>query len=137
MDQKTVVICAGGGGIPTMYEPDGSRRLVGTEVVIDKDFAGALLACELGADMYIMATDTDGVYLDWGKPEARLLRTVTPAELGGFEFPAGSMGPKVAAACEFSSVTGRPAVIGSLTDIGEIVRGRAGTRVEPSVSLAG
>jgi carbamate kinase len=125
------VICAGGGGIPTVYDPDRERTLLGVEVVIDKDFAGALLARDIRADMYVMATDADGVYLDWGLPGAHRLNRTTPAELAGYEFPAGSMGPKVAAACEFVSTTGRPAAIGALEDIERIVAGEAGTLVEP------
>ena len=103
LEHGTIVICAGGGGIPTVYDPDGNHQLLGVEVVIDKDFAGALLARDVEADMYVMATDTDGVYLDWGTPTARRLRRTTPAELAQYDFPAGSMGPKVAAACEFVS----------------------------------
>jgi carbamate kinase len=99
------------------------------EVVIDKDFAGALLARDLQADMYVMATDTDGVYLDWGTPNARKLNRTTPAELAKYEFPAGSMGPKIEAACEFASATGKPAAIGSLADIERIVAGDAGTLI--------
>jgi carbamate kinase len=99
------------------------------EVVIDKDFAGALLARDLQADMYIMATDADGVYLDWGTPNARKLKRTTPLELAAYEFPAGSMG-KIEAACEFASSTGRPAAIGALADIERIVAGEAGTLIE-------
>src|SRR4029077_3418602 len=68
LDQGAVVICAGGGGIPTMYAPDGDRVLIGVEAVIDKDLATSLLARELGADLFIMATDVDGIYRDWGTP---------------------------------------------------------------------
>jgi carbamate kinase len=130
LERNTIVICAGGGGIPTVYDPDRERTLHGVEVVIDKDFAGALLARDVEADLYVMATDADGVYLDWGLPTARRLNRTTPAELGRYHFPAGSMGPKVAAACEFASTTGRPAAIGALEDIEQIVAGEAGTRVE-------
>jgi carbamate kinase len=131
LDKGTVVICAGGGGIPTVYDADAERQLLGVEVVIDKDFAGALLARDLQADMYIMATDADGVYLDWGKPTARCLGRTTPSELADYDFPAGSMGPKVAAACEFVSTSGKRAAIGALADIEKIVAGEAGTLVEP------
>jgi carbamate kinase len=131
LDKGTVVICSGGGGIPTVYDPDADRQLLGVEVVIDKDFAGALLARDLDADMYVMATDADGVYLDWGKPTARCLGRTTPSEMSKYEFPAGSMGPKVAAACEFVSATGHRAAIGALADIEKIVAGEAGTLVEP------
>jgi carbamate kinase len=131
LDQGTIVICAGGGGIPTAYHSNGQRTLEGVEVVIDKDFAGALLARDLGADMYVMATDADGVYLDWGTPEARRLERVTSDELASYAFPPGSMGPKVAAACECVTMTSKSAAIGALADIERIVAGEAGTLVEP------
>jgi carbamate kinase len=130
LEHGTIVICAGGGGIPTVYESETRRTLEGIEVVIDKDSAGALLARDLEADMYVMATDADGVYLDWGLPTARKLDRVSPTELAKYEFPAGSMGPKITAACEFASATGRPAAIGALADIEQIVVGSAGTLIE-------
>ncbi|GGL25837.1 carbamate kinase [Phycicoccus endophyticus] len=123
----TVVICAGGGGIPTCY--DAEHRLRGVEAVIDKDLASSLLARQLGADLLVIATDVDGVYLDWGTPRRRRLGTVTPEQLSGLELPAGSMGPKVEAACGLVTATGHDAVIGALADIADIVAGRAGTRV--------
>ena len=132
LEQNTIVICAGGGGIPTMYLPDGSRTLVGVEAVIDKDLASELLARELDADLYIMATDVDGVYLDWGKPEQRIISRVTSEEIKAQSFPAGSMGPKVLAACQFVEQTGKRAAIGSLEDIARIVAGEAGTSVVAS-----
>ena len=132
LEQNTIVICAGGGGIPTMYLPDGTRTLVGVEAVIDKDFASELLARELEADLFIMATDVDGVYLDWGKPEQRIMSRVTSAELKAQSFPAGSMGPKVQAARQFVEQTGKRAAIGSLEQIAQIVAGTAGTNVVAS-----
>ena len=132
LEQNTIVICAGGGGIPTMYLPDGTRTLVGVEAVIDKDLASELLARELDADLYIMATDVDGVYLDWGKPEQRIMSRVTAEEIKAQSFPAGSMGPKVLAACQFVERTGNRAAIGSLEDIARIVAGQAGTSVVAS-----
>jgi carbamate kinase len=132
LEKKTVVICAGGGGIPTMYDPDKERWLTGIEAVIDKDLASELLACELNADLFVIATDVDAVYLDWGKPEQRKLGTVTPDELKSYNFPAGSMGPKVQAAIQFVEQTGKRAAIGSLADIERIVAGEAGTNVVPS-----
>ena len=132
LEQNTIVICAGGGGIPTMYLPDGTRTLVGVEAVIDKDLASELLARELDADLYIMATDVDGVYLDWGKPEQRIISRVTSEEIKAQSFPAGSMGPKVLAACQFVERTGKRAAIGSLEDIARIVAGAAGTNVVAS-----
>jgi carbamate kinase len=129
LEQGTVVICAGGGGIPTMYAPGEDRRLVGVEAVIDKDLASGLLAKELEADLYIMATDVDGVYTGWGTPDQRRLDRVTAAEIAAMPFAAGSMGPKVAAAAEFARGTGRRAAIGSLDQIEGLVAGTAGTSV--------
>ena len=135
LEKGTVVICTGGGGIPTVYLPDGTRTLVGIEAVIDKDLAAQLLARELGADLLVLATDADGVYADWGTPDQKLLREVTPDELGAYEFPAGSMGPKVEAAIRFAQATGKRAAIGNLNDIARIVTGEAGTSVAaPSVT---
>jgi carbamate kinase len=129
LENGTIVICAGGGGIPTMYEPDKQRWLSGIEAVIDKDLASELLARQVEADLFVIATDVDGVYLDWGKPEQRKLARVTPEELRSYNFPAGSMGPKVEAAARFVEKTGKRAAIGSLQDIGQIVAGTAGTNV--------
>ena len=126
VDQGVIVICTGGGGIPTMYE---GERLVGAEVVIDKDLASALLAKQLKADMLVMATDVDGVYTDWGSDQAERLGTVTPADLEGLDLAVGSMGPKVEAACAFVLASGGVAVIGALGDIEAMVAGTAGTRV--------
>lgn len=130
LEKGTIVICTGGGGIPTMY--DENRKLHGAEVVIDKDFASALLAKELSADLYIMATDTDAVYLDWGKPGARALRDVTYDDLKEYRFAEGSMGPKVIAACWFAEISGKRAAIGSMGDLEKIVAGEAGTLVRSS-----
>jgi carbamate kinase len=132
LDKNVVVICAGGGGIPTMYEPDAERTLVGVEAVIDKDLASELLAREVEAELYVMATDVDGVYADWGTPEQRRLERVTPEELSASSFAAGSMGPKVEAAVRFVEATGKRAAIGSLAQIEQIVDGTAGTQVVPS-----
>ena len=129
LDRGAVVICAGGGGIPTVYPSSGPGELVGVEAVIDKDLASELVAEDVGADLFVMATDVDGVYLGWGTPEQRRLATVTPAELSRFEFAAGSMGPKVDAASRFVTKTGRRAAVGSLADIGRIVASDAGTNV--------
>jgi carbamate kinase len=128
LERGAVVIGAGGGGIPTT---SGPGRLTGVEAVIDKDFASELLAEDVGADLFLMATDVDGVYLNWGEPEAQRLDRVSPAELASHEFAAGSMGPKVKAAAMFAANTGRRAAIGALDDIAGIVAGRAGTNVVP------
>ena len=129
LDRGAVVICAGGGGIPTMRASSAAGELVGVEAVIDKDFASELVAEDVGADLFVMATDVDGVYVDWGTPEQRRLTSVTPGELSRYEFAAGSMGPKVEAASRFVSKTGRRAAIGAIADITRIVAGDAGTNV--------
>jgi carbamate kinase len=127
LERGVIVVCTGGGGIPTMYGPDGKLR--GAEVVIDKDRASAVLARELAADLLLMATDAEGVFLDWGKPGARLLGRVTPAELRAHDFASGSMGPKVEAACSFVEETGKRAAIGALEDLERMVAGAAGTQI--------
>lgn len=137
VEKGVVVICAGGGGIPTAFLPDGRRTLTGAEAVIDKDLAAELLARKLGADLFVMATDTDGVYAGWGTPGQRLLRSVTPEELEAHDFAAGSMGPKVEAAIRFVRETGHRAAIGNLDDIERIVKGEAGTCVAPPGGCGG
>ncbi|HRQ38546.1 MAG TPA: carbamate kinase [Chloroflexota bacterium] len=129
LEHHTVVICGGGGGIPTMYLPDKTRTLVGVEAVIDKDLVSELLARELEADLFVMATDVDGVYLDWGKESQRKLGHISASELKSYNFAAGSMGPKVSAAVQFVENTGKRAAIGSLEDIEQIVAGTAGTNI--------
>jgi carbamate kinase len=129
LERGALVICAGGGGIPTMFPSSAPGAVVGVEAVIDKDLAGELLAEDLGADLFLMATDVDGVYLHWGRPDQRRLDQVTPEELAGYEFAAGSMGPKVEAAARFVAKTGKRAAISSLADIAGAVAGTAGTNV--------
>ncbi|MDP2028263.1 MAG: carbamate kinase [Thiobacillus sp.] len=129
LDQGTVVICAGGGGIPTMYQKGADRKLIGVEAVIDKDLCSELLARELDADLFVMLTDADAVYLDWGTPTQRAIRRATPAALSGISFAAGSMGPKVAAACIFAQATGKKSAIGALEDLSRIIAGEAGTTI--------
>lgn len=124
----TIVICAGGGGIPVTADRQG--RLRGVEAVVDKDRSAALLARDIGADLLVIATDVDAVYLDWSTPTARRLSRASPAELTAMRFAAGSMGPKVEAACEFAAATRRRAVIGALADIDRLVAGKAGTSVQ-------
>jgi carbamate kinase len=120
-----IVICAGGGGIPTIYRP--GRILEGVEAVIDKDRAGALLAQELGAEAYLMLTDVKAVYTNWGKPDARAIRRTSPEAMEALHFAAGSMGPKVEAACDFVRKTGGIAGIGSLEEALPMLQGTTGT----------
>jgi carbamate kinase len=112
-----------------MYLPGRERVLGGVEAVIDKDLASALLAKDVGADILVMATDVDGVYLDWNTPSSRVMRDTTPVELKAHTFAPGSMGPKVEAACQFVEETGKRAAIGALGDIPALVTGDAGTQV--------
>ncbi len=123
-----LVIAAGGGGIPVARGADG-RSLHGVEAVIDKDLCSSVLAIELEADCLVIATDVDAVYLDWGTPGQRALGKVTPQALAQHTFQAGSMGPKVEAACHFARSSGKRAVIGSLERIEEMLAGHAGTEV--------
>jgi carbamate kinase len=132
LEKGTIVIAAGGGGIPTVYEP--GRKLRGIEAVIDKDLCSELLARELEADLFIMATDADAVFLDWGKPTAKAIRRASPKAMTAYEFPAGSMGPKVEAACHFAETTGKAAAIGALKDLSAICRQQAGTTITRAAS---
>ena len=129
LDKDVIVICGGGGGIPVMYTSEAERSLVGVEAVIDKDLASQLLACEVHADAFVMATDVDAVYTGWATPDQRRLDRVTPSQLRALPFAAGSMGPKVDAAARFVEATGKRAAIGSLHEIEAIVDGKAGTQV--------
>ena len=140
LDRGVLVICAGGGGIPTVYADEPSpagRRLRGVEAVIDKDLASALLAAEIGADALAIVTDVDAVYAGWGTSEQRAIRSATPDELASSAFAAGSMAPKVRAACWFAERTGGFAAIGSIEDTQALLRGEAGTRVALDAAAVG
>ncbi len=122
-----LAICAGGGGIPVVREDSGALR--GVEAVVDKDRTAALLAAELGADALLLLTDVEGVYANWGKPDARLLRHVSARDAAALALPPGSMGPKVEAAAWFA---GRgKAVIAALDRAVPALAGEAGTAVVP------
>lgn len=128
LEHDTLVIAAGGGGIPVALASDG-RSLHGVDAVIDKDLCSGVLAQQLDADCLVIATDVEAIFLDWGLPQQRALRKVTPQALARHTFPAGSMGPKAEAACAFVLATGRRAVIGSLDHIEDMLSGNAGTEV--------
>ena len=127
IDNKYIVVCGGGGGIPTWVDDKGKQH--GAEAVIDKDLATALLATLIDADLFVIATDVDGAYLDWGKPEQKRIALAAPDAALAFGFASGSMGPKIEAAANFATATGKDAVIGALADIEQIVAGKAGTRI--------
>ncbi len=122
----TVVVCNGGGGIPTVRLADNS--LQGVEAVIDKDLSSAFLAKELGADALLLLTDVESVYQDFGTPQAKALRRLTVAEGDIMKVPAGSMGPKIRAASSFAASGGFSA-IGRLSDALAMLSGQAGTHV--------
>ena len=122
------VILAGGGGIPVTQDDGG---LQGIEAVVDKDLVAAHAAQDLGADLLIILTDVSAVMADWGTIGQRPLRDVTVNDLAAMSFPAGSMGPKVEAACRFVAGTGNRAAIGSLDDVFEVIAGTKGTQVWP------
>ncbi|WP_374564861.1 carbamate kinase [Ideonella sp.] len=128
LEHGTVVVCAGGGGIPVAATGHGHEKQ-GVEAVIDKDLAAGLLARQLGADLLLIATDVPAVCLDWETPSQREIRSAAPDALQALAFAAGSIGPKVEAACEFARATAQPAVIGSLDDIERLVDHAAGTWV--------
>lgn len=125
-----VVICCGGGGIPVIRE---GRGFCGVDAVIDKDLASAKLARQVGVDIFCIATDVPGVYLNYGTPQQRLLSRldVCAAEnyLAQGQFPPGSMGPKVVAAVEFVRATGKRAAIGPIENIAGTVAGTHGTQI--------
>ncbi|HEY3986276.1 carbamate kinase [Cedecea sp.] len=121
-----LVICNGGGGVPVVEKADGYH---GIEAVIDKDLSAALLARQIEADALLILTDADAVYLNWGTPAQHPLTSVTPAELEGMSFDAGSMGPKVAACSRFVASCHGIAGIGALEDGPAILAGEKGTLI--------
>ncbi len=129
----TLVICAGGGGVPVAADHD-TGALSGVEAVIDKDLTAALLAEDLKADFLLILTDVPCVYERYGTPDQRPLTDATPASLRHGGFPNGSMGPKAEAAARFVEHTGGLAAIGALDAAYEIVHGRSGTLVRPDLT---
>lgn len=137
----SVVICAGGGGIPVVKDRAG--KYTGLEAVIDKDLASALLAEQLDAALLVLATDVDGVYAHWpapgvdnrsqtanmDRPAQKPLSQATPEQLQELDLEAGSMAPKVAAASKFARKTGRPAMIGHLNNLDLLLQQTGGTRI--------
>jgi carbamate kinase len=127
-ESGVIVIGGGGGGAPVVEE---GPRLVGVEAVVDKDLAACILARGVEADVLLICTDVEGVYERFGQPDQRLIGRLSPEEARGMiedgSLPAGSMGPKVDAAIEFASPSGRRAIICSLDDAPEALAGEAGT----------
>ena len=133
LDTASVVIAAGGGGVPVVKGRDGQWR--GIEAVIDKDFASALLASELEADRFIILTGVPKIAIDYGKPTQRDLDRMTIAEaeqhLADGQFPPGSMGPKVQSAIQFVRATGKEVLITDVEVLREALEGRDGTVIVP------
>jgi len=131
IEMDFIVICCGGGGIPVIRK---GRAFSGVNAVIDKDLASALLATETGVDIFVMATDVEGVMLNFGKKEQTLCRSLSVEEAGRYlrqkQFAAGSMSPKVTAAMQFVKNTGKKTVICSINDLETAVTGNAGTKFE-------
>ena len=127
VDSGILVVCAGGGGVPVVRHADGT--LEGVEAVIDKDLTAALLAERLGADALLLLTDVVAVETNYGQADSSPIAHACAADLRSYGFAAGSMGPKVEAACRFAERTGGIAAIGSLTDAVGVLAGTSGTRV--------
>jgi carbamate kinase len=126
-----VTIAAGGGGIPVVENEDGD--LVGVEAVVDKDYASALLAREVEADLFLISTAVEKVALNYRKPDQVWLDRVTVAEAQAYDdaghFPRGSMGPKIEAAIYYLRYGGNEVVITNPENIARALRGETGTRV--------
>lgn len=132
LDNNNIVVAAGGGGIPVIRRKD---KLLGVDAVIDKDLAAAVMARDIGAQLFIIFTDIEKVAINFGKPDQKDLDEVTLAEIKAYRdeghFPAGSMGPKIQAAIEFLQNGGEMVIISSITRGYEAVVGKAGTRILP------
>ncbi|HEY2829387.1 MAG TPA: carbamate kinase [Thermoanaerobaculia bacterium] len=129
--EASVIIAAGGGGIPVVRGRDGQWR--GIEAVIDKDYASALLAGELNADLFIILTSVSKVAIDFGKPSQQSVDRLTAAEaekhLAAGQFPPGSMGPKIEASIQFVHATGKQVLITDVDHLRDALEGREGTVV--------
>lgn len=132
LDLGMIVIAVGGGGIPVI---EHGYKVTGAEAVIDKDRASSLLAADLGAELFVISTDTDAVYVNYKKPTQRKIERTTVGEMETWsaagEFPAGSMGPKVEAAVHYIRNGGKEVIITSYECLMEALEGRAGTHIVP------
>ena len=122
-----IPICAGGGGVPVMWNSE--KRLTGVEAVIDKDWTSARLALEIEADMLVLLTDVDAVYQRWGEPDASPIDRLSATDVGVLPLPAGSMGPKADAAAWFAGLPVSSAKIGAIAEAEQVVEGCRGTRI--------
>jgi carbamate kinase len=129
-----VVIASGGGGLPVIRSDDAPSALTPANGVVDSDLAAAALAEALDADVFVMLSDADAVYVDWGTPRQRAIRCAPPDALSDRLFHGASIAPKIAAGCRFAALTGRPAVIGSPGDLTRLIDGQTGTTISPAIS---
>jgi carbamate kinase len=137
VEAGALVIACGGGGIPVLR---ANGQLKGVEAVIDKDRASALLASQLGVEIFVISTDTDYVYLNYKTPAQQRLTRVTASEMEDHlrhgEFPSGNMGPKVESALRFLRAGGKEVIITSYEHLCAAVRGEAGTRIVSGTTVA-
>jgi carbamate kinase len=130
IDMDFIVICCGGGGIPVIRK---NRQFRGVEAVIDKDLASSILAQEIKADIFVIASDIKGAGINWGQADQQILGKTPLAEMEKYvqegQFPPGSMGPKVEAMIQFFKATGNRGVICHLEDIEKAIAGEAGTEI--------
>ncbi|MBN1164271.1 MAG: carbamate kinase [Candidatus Krumholzibacteriota bacterium] len=133
LDLDVVVIAVGGGGIPVIRR---KGELIGVEAVIDKDRAASVLASEIGAQRLIILTNVKEVYLNWGKPNQRPIREISLPEIRrlyeAYEFPAGSMGPKIRAAIDFIDAGGEESIISHIDSLTSACQGKGGTHILPA-----
>ncbi len=131
VEADVIVIASGGGGVPVVERDDG--RLEGVEAVIDKDLAGEILAQEIDADIMLFLTNVQGIAINYGKPGQKFLNRITLKGAKNYlaqgEFPPGTMGPKITAAIRFLESGGEKAVVSSLEDAFEALKGQAGTTI--------
>jgi carbamate kinase len=130
IEMDFIVICCGGGGIPVIRK---ERKFRGVEAVIDKDLASAILAKEIKADIFLIASDIEGAAINWGSKDQQILGKVSLKEIERYieagHFPPGSMGPKIDAIVQFFNATGNRGIIGNLEDIELAIAGKAGTEI--------
>lgn len=130
--EGVIVVACGGGGIPVIREKEGNLK--GVEAVIDKDRTAAVLGKNVGAEILLILTDVEQVALNFGKENQKNLKKLSVEEAKAYgkqgEFGAGSMGPKVEAACAFIESGGKKAIITSLKKAGEALKGTTGTHIE-------
>lgn len=125
LNAGNLVVACGGGGVPVCFDDDQST---GVECVIDKDLTAELLAEKIDADLFIILTD-GSIYRNYGKEDQAEMKKATPSGLAEFNFPAGSMGPKIEAVCKFVETGRGNSAIGSLFDLEKILINEAGTLI--------